>query len=592
MWQVVSLLMLVTNVVAQGCSRDVSLSGVIPVPRAVIPHELNDGHTGQFLLPESFSGMTLVFVAKTERAQQWAAASLPLITPSSITLRIQTDKDEIPESAGAIPIYLSLDDAKTQQFMSSNLSDEHGRIMENREEAYHLSFTGIDEHDNQLQVSIDASHAAGLLYGVQTMLQILKSNINHSEGLIRGIHVYDSPVSSYRGIMIDNVRKVHNASFHMAILDKLAMYKLNIYHLHSSDDQGYSMPTKAYPNLPMAGALTQDEVVALQDKAFKLNITIVAEVDLPGHSTSLRQKLPSIVGMDTNGKPCNSINVTGAQSLNVLTTLLGELMEAFPGPYLHLGADEVRFNAACNFTKETYQGFINYMNGFAKKNNRTLIVWGGFDPNPMGTAPVVDLDVIVSPFDVLRELPWPHRPHNYYDAGYSMLNTAWNPLYIAGSAATNAEQLVYWNPTKYGKYPPHGCAPTQWQSLPSDNWNNPRYVSSFSGQNASCWPDTSAHSTSYIPSPYPSSRMRGGALCSWANPQDSEMYTIFGACGQKYNSTYNGLAPPAPRGQIVAQRLWSGASLDPSTLLENVGCSYWQPPPPPPSTCTKVDAFV
>lgn len=74
-------------------------------------------------------------------------------------------------------------------------------------------------------------------------------------------------------------------------------------------------------------------------------------------------------------------------------------------------------------TKQTYHGFINKMNAFVKSKKRRMIVWEGFDPAPGDTAPVIDSDVIVSPFDSVHLKPWLHRPHHYYDAGYNIINT-------------------------------------------------------------------------------------------------------------------------------------------------------------------------
>ena len=93
----------------------------------------------------------------------------------------------------------------------------------------------------------------------------------------------------------------------------------------------------------------------------------------------------------------------------------------FPPPtrsqWHHLGADELAFDADCGSTKQAYHGFINDMNAFVRGRNRTLIVWGGFDPAPTDVA-AVDKTVVVSPFDSVRWSPWPHRPHHYYAAGY------------------------------------------------------------------------------------------------------------------------------------------------------------------------------
>ena len=152
----------------------------------------------------------------------------------------------------------------------------------------------------------------------------------------------------------------------------------------------------------------------LQTKAESLAIHIVAEIDLPGHSTALLQKLPSLAAVSTaTGKPCSLINVTSPVALATLTTLLDEVMDLFPtSPWHHLGADEVSFDSACGMTKQTYHGFINAMNKFIRSRNKTTVVWGGFDPSPGTSAPVIDKTVVVSPFDSIRLLPWAHRPHN------------------------------------------------------------------------------------------------------------------------------------------------------------------------------------
>ena len=199
--------------------------------------------------------------------------------------------------------------------------------------------------------------------------------------------------------------------------------------------QGYTLPSRAFPQLPVGSGLNETAVAALQTKASALQITIVAEVDLPGHSTSLLKQIPALAAVDgSTGKACASINVTSADALAIMQTLLSEVAAMFPGPWLHLGADEVNFSDACNFTKANYHGFINHMSRWAASTlNRTVIVWGGFDPMPGTSAPAVDSTVVVSPFDVLRTLPWPHRPHHYFDAGYRIINTAWTPLYVAGT---------------------------------------------------------------------------------------------------------------------------------------------------------------
>jgi hypothetical protein len=186
---------------------------------------------------------------------------------------------------------------------------------------------------------------------------------------------------------------------------------------------------------------------------------------------------------------------------------------------------QVRFDESCGMTKAGYHTFINTMNQFVRSElNRTMIVWEGFDPAPESSAPPIDTTIVVSPFDSIRMKAWPHRPHHYYDAGYSIINTDWNPLYLvhaAGSSGFSAgpEALASWDVTQYGNYPYLGGSSVNWQRLPQDNWNNPSYHSRFTGANATCWPDSSQHIQGYIPSPYPAHRLLGGAICSWANPE-------------------------------------------------------------------------
>lgn len=475
---------------------------------------------------------------------------------------------------GTVMIELAVD-----QWHYPAASDDHGLILSG-EEAYEL-FT------SPRKIQITASAISGLRLGITTALQLLRHSVGTT---IPSLRMADSPVSTYRGLMIDNVRQPHNFTFHMAMLDHLAEAKLNIYQLHASDDQGYSMPSIAYPSLPMSSALTSDEAAQLQRKAASLGIEIVAEIDMPGHSSALLSKLPQLAAhSNSTGAVCHEINVTNPDAIKILQTLMGEVMQLFPGRFYHLGADEVNFNTDCNMTKETYHAFINTMNNFVRSKNRTMIVWEGFDPVPGTTADNISLDVVVSPFDSVRLVPWHHRPHHYYDAGYNILNTDWNPLYLVHGGdgfAAGPEAIAAWNPTKYGNYPYLGSSAVNWQSLPSDNWNSPGYHSRFTGQNASCWPDSSKHSDTYIPSPYPSNRLLGGSICSWDNEQDIEIPMFFGKCGDKLPSAFPGpgYPRPAPRGSIVGERLWGGAGLTAQQVLENVDCAYWAlPPPPPPS---------
>jgi hypothetical protein len=106
--------------------------------------------------------------------------------------------------------------------------------------------------------------------------------------------------------------------------------------------------------------------------------------------------------------------------------------------------------------KAGYHRFINRMHRFIKSKGRQTIAWEGFDPDPskLGQEAVVetvDKDVIVSPFDVAHHDGWDRTPIDYYEANYSMINSAWAPLYVCpGGAMTTPEDLALWDPTLFG----------------------------------------------------------------------------------------------------------------------------------------------
>jgi hexosaminidase len=155
----------------------------------------------------------------------------------------------------------------------------------------HGAITGPEAYELVVQnssITITASAMAGMIYGTKTALQLLTGNEGFGANVVSApsslpaLRIVDAPISRYRGVMIDNVRNAHSFEFHMSMLDQLGKHKLNIYQLHASDDQGYSMPSDAFPALPFSSALTTDQARQLQAKAASLGIEIVAEIDLPG----------------------------------------------------------------------------------------------------------------------------------------------------------------------------------------------------------------------------------------------------------------------------------------------------------------------
>jgi len=171
------------------------------------------------------------------------------------------------------------------------------------------------------------------------------------------------------------------------------------------------------------------------------------------------------------------------------------------------------------------------MHGFVKSKGRKMLVWEGFSPI---LDPKVDKDILVCPFDVKHR---GHMPGDYFKAGYTVLNTSWTPLYVADNLyMTTPEIIARWSPYMFG---------------------------------AGRSPQPFAYWKKFKPEDY-RGKIIGGQMCSWYLEEKAEEGLLFGTGPGFYD-----YGRPAPRAQIMAERLWTGSSTTAKDLLERVGASYW-----------------
>ena len=324
----------------------------------------------------------------------------------------------------------------------------------------------------------------------------------------------------------------------------MSYYKMNRYHIHFSDHESYTLPSDKFPDLPTVGRhFSKEDVRQLQEVAESYHVEIVPEIDVPGHSGALTSGIPELNCTHLEGNS-PKLCIGKESTYQILKELFSEVMEMFPGTYWHLGADEVRYSdldacecTACksrmiahNFTRgiEVYQSFINEMYAFIKKEEREMFVWEGFDPD---SEPEINKEIIVCPFDVKFK---GKMPADYMNKGYRILNTSWTPLYIAdGIYMTTPEIIARWNPYMFG---------------------------------AGRSPQPYAYWKKFEPTPL----VIGAQICSWANEEAAEEGLIFGT-----GPGFPEYGRPAPRLQIVAERVWTGSSTGYMDLLERVGEAYW-----------------
>ncbi len=337
---------------------------------------------------------------------------------------------------------------------------------------------GLPREGYELEVSaatgalIRASSDAGEFYARQTLRQLWSA-----DGSLPCVSIRDAPRFPWRGLMLDSSRHFQTVDEIKRWLDLLAMHKLNVFNWHLTDDHGWRFESKKYPLLTKVGAwreqppvgryggfYTQEEMREVVAHAAKLHITVVPEIEMPGHSRSVLAAYPDLACGDTRTEvdrffdfpmgattfpavPGNNVFCAGDEdSFRLLEGVLEEVMEIFPSRYIHCGGDEVGMAAwnGCadcqSVMKERKLAdghklqawFMGRIETFLKARGRKLIGWdeileGGLTPGATvmswrGTAGGIKAakschDAVMSPEDPLyfdhRQSTSPQHPPGF-----------------------------------------------------------------------------------------------------------------------------------------------------------------------------------
>jgi hexosaminidase len=221
-------------------------------------------------------------------------------------------------------------------------------------------------------VTIEANQPAGLFDGIQTLRQLLPSeleapSVQAGPWVVPGARISDYPRYAYRGAMLDVARHFFPVATVERYIDELAMYKINVLHLHLSDDQGWRLAVEGWPALTTVGSrtavgggsggfYTESDYTAIVNYAQAHFITVVPEIDMPGHVGAALSSYASL-NCDGIARPINTSENVGHSSLCVgkpavdqfLTAVIGELAKLTPGPYIHIGGDEAASTSAADY---------------------------------------------------------------------------------------------------------------------------------------------------------------------------------------------------------------------------------------------------
>ena len=186
------------------------------------------------------------------------------------------------------------------------------------------------------QVTITGSDEAGVFYGTRTVIQAVRAAGGLPEGTVT-----DRPDRPQRGMLLDIARKFYSADWIEDRLHEMADLKLNQLQLHLSDDQGFRVESESHPEVVSEQHLTQDQVRHLIEVAEELHITIIPEIDSPGHLGAVLAAHPDLQLHRADGSVTEgAIDISKPAAGRLVDDLLREYGELFPGRYLHLGGDE------------------------------------------------------------------------------------------------------------------------------------------------------------------------------------------------------------------------------------------------------------
>lgn len=286
------------------------------------------------------------------------------------------------------------------------------------------------------RIRLEASDAAGLFYGVQTLRQLLPSDAKS----IPCVEIRDAPRFGWRGLMLDESRHFIGKAPVLKILDGMASLKLNRFHWHLTDSPGWRLEIKRFPELTTVGAIsdntdpkrpaqfyTQDEIREILAYARARHILVVPEIELPAHSTAAMRAFPNL---SCTGKPEFMYCAGNDEAIRFLEQVLDEVCTLFDSSFIHIGGDECPKDVWKNCPKcqarktanglkdehELQSWMVRHFDRYLANKGRRLIGWdeileGGLAPGAAvmswrgmkggQAAAAMDHDVVMSPWSYL-----------------------------------------------------------------------------------------------------------------------------------------------------------------------------------------------
>lgn len=324
-------------------------------------------------------------------------------------------------------------------------------------------------------VRIVAAAPAGLFYGGQTLRQLLppaiyaKSQQSNVKWDIPCCTIMDKPRFAWRGFMLDYSRHFFTLDYTKHLLDAMAMQKLNVFHMHLTDDDGWRIEIKKYPKLTEVGAwrgtkceipntrrgeaferyggfFTQDQIREIVAYAARLHINVMPEVDLPGHSLAICTAYPETQPTRASGEKSvqghagNAISPAKESNYQIVDDIISEMSALFPFEYVHIGGDEVNHGLwrDCPQIKDLIEReklgglsgaqvyFTKRLEGILAKHHKKMIGWNEIMNGQLARTTAIMAWTGAGPgFHAARQgfpVVMAPGPHCYFDMGYPSAN--------------------------------------------------------------------------------------------------------------------------------------------------------------------------
>ncbi|MFD9301340.1 family 20 glycosylhydrolase [Streptomyces sp. NPDC060048] len=305
-------------------------------------------------------------------------------------------------------------------------------------------------------VSLQAATDTGAFNGTRTVLQLL-----HQSASVPAGTAVDWPTKAERGLMIDQGRKFFTVDWVKQHVKELAYLKLNYFHFHLSDTFGFRLESATHPEIVSADHYSKQDIADLVALGQKYHVTIVPEIDTPGHMNQILAAHPELKLKSSSGAVSpDFIDLSLPGSYTLVKDLINEYLPLFPAPYWHIGADEyvtdyskypqllsyARAHYGSNATaKDTYYGFVNWADGLVRAGGKTTRMWNDGIKAGDGT--------VTPNADILVEYWYSYglTPQQLVAAGHTVANESWTPTYYVLGGAKPDTKWMYetWTPDRF-----------------------------------------------------------------------------------------------------------------------------------------------